>query len=289
MVADIIPDTDANDSRESGMAKQRIVTLLTDFGSGGPYVAEMKGVILTLMPQATLVDISHSIPPGDILSGAFVLAQAVGHFPPGTVHAVVVDPGVGTRRRVLAARYASQVVVFPDNGMISAVNDLLPMEEIVVVADERHFLGKGLNSTFQGRDVIAPVAARVVGGMLLKALGPPPETFKVLDLPQPRVLEDGSVMGEVIFVDAFGNLISNISATVLAENFGEALDLDVASGGQPVGPLQPAYGFVGPGEPLALINSMELLEVAVNGGRASERFNADVGCQVQVGRRKPGE
>ncbi len=269
------------------MAKQRVITLLTDFGWAGPYVSEMKGVILSMLPQVALVDITHNISPGDVLAGAFVLRQVVPHFPPGTVHCVVVDPGVGTQRRILAGRYAAQVVLFPDNGVISLVNEGLPLEEIVVVGDERYFLGEGTLSTFQGRDVIAPVAARVCAGLPLRALGASPQTFKVLELPKPRVDEDGALVGEVLYVDDFGNLISNIPARLLGESFGQLLDLEVSCNGRRVGAVQPAYGFVAPGLPLALINSMNMLEVAVNRGRACDEFQTGSGAKVRVRRPPP--
>jgi len=267
------------------MARERIVTLLTDFGWAGPYVAEMKGVLLTLAPRVTLVDISHNIGPGDILAGAFVLRQVVPNFPPDTVHCVVVDPSVGTERRMLAARYGSQIIVFPDNGVISLVDESMPLEEIAVVADPRLFLGEGEKSTFQGRDVVAPVAARLAEGFPVHRLGPRPDTFKLLELPETRVGDDGEIAGEVLYVDDFGNLISNITARMVGEALGGVLGMEVLCDGRAVGKVVAAYGFVKAGEPLALVNSMDVLEVAVNKGRACDRFEAGVGAKISV--RKP--
>ncbi len=263
------------------MAKQRIVTFLTDFGLSDPYLAEMKAVVLSTAPGTTLVDIAHGIPSGDVMAGAFVLRQALPYFPPGTVHCVVVDPTVGTNRRIMAARYAGQTVVFPDNGVITFVDRDQPLERIVVVRNEQYFLGP--SATFHGRDVIAPVAAHLSKGLAMDRLGPEPQRFKLLEIPPPCPDADGSLVGQVIYVDAFGNLISGISA--------DALDMVGADGGGPVifcgdrrvGALQRTYAQVGRGEPLALINSMSLLEVAVNGGKACDVLGAGVGAEVRVG------
>ncbi len=266
------------------MAKQRVVTLLTDFGWAGPYVSEMKGVLLSMVPGLTLVDISHSIAPGDVLAGAFVLRQVVPTFPPETVHCVVVDPSVGTDRRVLAARYEAQSIIFPDNGVITLVNESLSLEAVVALRDERFFIGTGLSSTFQGRDVVAPVAARLVTGFPLERLGPRPETFRLLEMPEARTEGDGSIVGEVLYVDDFGNLISNISARTVGEVLGTPIGLEVLCGGKSVGRVEPAYGFVEPGASLALVNSMNVIEVAVNKGRACDRLGAGVGAEIRVRR-----
>jgi len=262
------------------MGKQRIVTFLTDFGPSDPYLAEMKGVVLSAAPGTTLVDIAHGIGCGDIMAGAFVLRQALPCFPPGTVHCVVVDPTVGTDRRILAARYAGQMVVFPDNGVITFVDRDQPLEDIVVVRNEQYFLGR--SATFHGRDVIAPVAASLSKGLSMDRLGPEPQRFKLLEIPPPRPDADGSLVGQVIYVDGFGNLVSGISADAL-----EGFDVDgggpvVYCGDRRVGALRRTYAHVGAGEPLALINSMSLLEVAVNGGRACEVFSAGVGTHIRV-------
>jgi hypothetical protein len=262
------------------MPRHQILTFLTDFGTSDPYVAEMKGVILSVLPGANLVDISHDIPAGDVMAAAVVLRQALPYFPPETVHCVVVDPGVGTERRILAARYDRQVVVFPDNGVISFVDRDRALEGIAVVRDERYFLTPAAAPTFHGRDIIAPVAAHLAGGLGLERLGPPPETFKLLDLPVPRPAPDGRLVGQVIYVDRYGNLISNISAALLERTFGRGPRVSVACAGKEVGPLRLTYAHVRQGQVLALVNSMSLVEVAVNGGRADEALSAGVGSEV---------
>jgi len=263
------------------MAKPRIITLLTDFGRSDSYVAQMKAVMLTVAPDATLVDVTHDVPPGDVLAGAFALASALPHFPAGTVHCVVIDPTVGTDRRILAARYAGQTVVAPDNGVITLVDRVLPLEQIAAVRDRRYFRGPSVSATFHGRDIFAPVAAHLARGLVLDRLGPQPETVKFLEVPEPRVRADGTMAGQVLYVDRFGNLISNIPADSVAEAIGGGSD--VGCGGRPVGPIRRAYADVERGEALALVNSMGLIEVAVNGGRAADVLGAGVGTEVRVG------
>jgi len=264
------------------MARQSIITLLTDFGWSDPYVAVMKGVIVTILPDAHLVDISHDIAPGDILGGAYALGQALPYYPPETVHCVVVDPTVGSRRRILAARYAGQFVVFPDNGVITVVNQDQPLEQIVVVQDERYFLSPRVSSTFHGRDIMAPVAARLASGLPLSRLGPPPETIELLELPEMEVDVAGVVRGKIVHVDRFGNLITNLPASFLTDTFGDLTRCEVTCAGKPVGPILPTYASAPPGGQLALINSSSLLEIAVNAGSAVVDLGADVGDDVQV-------
>ena len=267
------------------MAKQRIVTLLTDFGLADPYVAEMKGVILNIAPGTALVDITHEISAGDVMAAAFVLRQVLPYFPEGTVHCAVVDPGVGTERRILAARYAGQSVVFPDNGLITFVDRDQPLEQIASVRNEQYF-ATSISTTFHGRDVMAPVAAHIVRGLSLEKLGPPPERFKLLDIPPPCEDADGSLVGQVIYLDHFGNLISSVAASSLKLVPSDRVGPEVFCGTQSVGPLRIAYASAAPGEPLALINSMSLVEVAVNGGRACDVLSAGVGTPIRVGRRR---
>ncbi|HET6429064.1 MAG TPA: SAM-dependent chlorinase/fluorinase [Phycisphaerae bacterium] len=270
------------------MGKQSIITLLTDFGWSDPYVAVMKGAIFTILPDAHLVDIGHDIPPGDVLGGAYALGQALPYFPPETVHCVVIDPTVGSQRRVLAARYAGQFVVFPDNGVITIVNQDQPLEQIVLVQDERYFLSPLVSTTFHGRDIIAPVAARIASGLPLSRLGPPPDTMELLELPGMELGADGVVSGKIVHVDRFGNLITNLPEAFLAGTFGSLSACQVTCAGRGVGPILRTYSSVPPGAPLALINSANLLEIAVNAGSATVDLGADVGDDVQVRRAEPG-
>ncbi len=259
------------------MAKRSIVTLTTDFGTADPYVAAMKGVILTRSPHANIVDITHEVPPQDIASGAFVLAQAAPHFPPETVHVVVVDPGVGTDRRIIAARFGGQLFLVPDNGIITFIAEVLPLEQMAVVVSTQ-FLPPDASLTFHGRDIFAPIASHLLNGLNIAKLGPVPSSYKMLDIAAPD-LEDGQIVGQVIHVDRFGNLISNISSRSLAAAEGT---VTVTCGGQDVGEIKPTYGMADSDTSLALVNSMGYVEVAVNRGRACDRLSAGVGTEVRI-------
>jgi S-adenosyl-L-methionine hydrolase (adenosine-forming) len=263
------------------MAKQRIITLLTDFGPSDGYVGAMKGVLLSLAGEATLVDITHEIPPGNVLAGAFVLNQVLGYFPPGTVHLAVVDPGVGTDRRILAAQYSGQLIVAPDNGLISMVALDHQLEAIASVRNEQFFLPNRVGATFDGRDVMAPVAAALARGERLERLGPPPSTYNLLEVPLAR-FDGKAVIGQVLYVDHFGNCVTNIRRKKVVDALTHLAAVTVWADGKPVGPLRTAFAHVGRGEPAAIFGSMDLLEVAVNGGRACDALGLAVGSPVVV-------
>jgi hypothetical protein len=266
------------------MAKRRLMTLLTDFGTRDPYVAAMKGVVLQGCPAAEFVDISHDVPPHDVLAAALILGHSAPFFPPDTLHVVVVDPEVGTRRWILAGRFGGQTFLFPDNGVISVVSAKMPLEALAIVRSTQHLPGLRPSATFHGRDIFAPVAAMILNGLDIHRLGPPPDTYKLLDIPVPSRHGEG-VTGQVIYVDRFGNLISNIPERIVRERFDPDL-VRVTCAGRDVGALHVSYGFVPKGAPLALLNSMGLVEVAVNQGRACETFNAGVGAEVTISARQ---
>jgi len=250
-----------------------VVTLLSDFGSQDHYVACMKGIITQIAPEATIIDISHDVPPHDVIHAAFLIDQVWDWFGPQTVHVAVVDPGVGTSRRILAARYNGRCIVAPDNGLVSLVHHRLQVEEVRVVANER-LLGESRSRTFHGRDILAPVGAHLARGMPLAHVGPMADHLEVLRLPEPARQADGSLHGEILHVDRFGNLISNISASHLAL-LGPARDrCTVFLADRCIGPIRATYAEVGPGQPLALIGSTGRLEIAVNQGSAAERLGA---------------
>ena len=263
------------------MAKQKLVTLTTDFGTADPYAAAMKGVLLSRCPQARVVDISHDVPPQDVLAGAMVLAQAAPHFPPDTVHVVVVDPGVGTQRRILAACFGKQTFLFPDNGVITLLAERLPLAQIVAVRNAQYLPPAQPSRTFHGRDIFAPVAGHLLNGAPLEQLGPQPDTYKLLELPAPAAGTD-EIVAQVIYVDRFGNLVSCIDETLLGGYWQRLEAMRVTCAGHEIGPLVGAYGFVEPGQPLALINSMGYVEVAVNRGSAAEALGAGVGAEVRI-------
>jgi S-adenosyl-L-methionine hydrolase (adenosine-forming) len=263
------------------MPRQMVATLLTDFGLRDPYAATMKGVMISLCPDIHIVDISHAVDPHDILGAGFILAQAVTSFPPETVHVIVVDPEVGTQREILAARFGGQHFVFPDNGLISFIAASLPMEQIVAVRDKRYFRTPAPSNTFHGRDIMAPVAARILMGLDLRRLGPKPDRYKILDLP--RVAEKPSeLVGQVLYVDRFGNLITNITDTLIRHHWDTQDRIRIVCNGHEIGPLRGTYSGGPEGQPLAIINSMGLLEIALNRGRAAHHLEAHVGTEVRL-------
>jgi S-adenosylmethionine hydrolase len=263
------------------MPKPPLATLLTDFGSADPYVAAMKGVILCACPAARIVDISHDIPPQDVMAAALVLAQAAPYFPAGTLHVVVVDPTVGTDRRILAGRFEEQLFLFPDNGVITFVAETMTMHALAVVRAVALAQARSAPITFQGRDVFAPLAGQILNGQDIAKLGPSPSTYKTLELPRP-VEQDDRLIGQVIYADRFGNLISNIPADAVRRHWPDTGRLIVICAGRPVGPIHATYARAPEGGALALFNSMGLLEVAVNRGSAIRQLAVRVGSEVIV-------
>jgi len=236
--------------------KMKRATILTDFGTTDGYVAAMKGVIASIAPDAIIDDASHEIPPGDILSAAFALRRYWKSYPVGTVHLVVVDPGVGTERAAIAMQAEGHYFVGPDNGVFTFV----PTERIVQLP-----IPTQSSHTFHGRDVFAPAAGRLLAGSPLTELGEECYVRVALDIPEPK---DDS--GEVIAIDRFGNVITNITKAG-----------DVTINGKVVR-LAKTYGDVADGTLLALINSDGLLEVAVRNGSAAETLGVSRGAVVEL-------
>jgi len=247
-----------------------IVTLLTDFGLADSYVAEMKAAIYSEGTEIRIVDLSHLVPPGDIRTAQYLLGRAWSRFPRGTVHVVVVDPGVGSRRRAIAVHQAGQFFVGPDNGVFSSVLDGGDVVELRV--------GHDASPTFHGRDVFAPAAARLALGEPFGVLGPAikdPICLPVLMLQ----VRGGAVEGVVVYVDRFGTLVSNIPGETVAG----ATAVEVA--GTRVGPLKRTFSDVASGEPVAYVGSGGMLEVAVRDGSATERLGVGVEAKVTVTQR----
>ncbi len=253
-----------------------IVTLTTDFGVQDLFVGVMKGVILGINRVATPVDITHGIPPQDIPAAALVVDAASGCFPPGTVHLVVVDPGVGSERRNIALACRGQYFVAPDNGVLTAVRAADPV--VAVSLEEPFFFRRPVSATFHGRDILAPVAAYLSRGTPLASLGPTVTDLAAAELPQPAVSAT-AIDGQVVMVDHFGNLITNIRRTAL-EAVGANVEITIGS--ERIAGLQPSYAQAPPQAVLAAINSFEVLEIAVNQGNASEQLQAGAGTPVRV-------
>jgi len=255
----------------------RIITIATDFGLKDPYVGAMKGAILSINPQATLVDITHSVSPGNILEGALVLRESSGFFPDGTIHLAVVDPGVGGMRKPVLVETDRYVFVGPDNGLLSLAATGGNIKRIVHLT-ERPFFREEVSSTFHGRDIFGPVAAHLSLGTNPGAFGLELDSIISLEMPSP-IEKDGVVTGEVIFVDTFGNLITNIRAEGLPAG---VADIEATINGSSVRGLAGSYSAAAPGEPLAIIGSSGHLEIAVNGDSAAARLGCGVGSAVAV-------
>jgi len=256
-----------------------IVVLLTDFGTRDHYVASMKGVILGLCPDATLVDVSHEIPPQDVLAGALTLEACYRDFPAGAIYLVVVDPGVGSSRRRLAAEGGGYRFVAPDNGVLAGVFADAPPERLVELSGTR-YARPTISHTFEGRDLFAPAAGWLARGLDLAALGRPIEDYQRLQIPAPAV-KSGELSGEVLLVDRFGNLVTNIGRAALVE-WAASREMAVRAGGQPIGPVVSTYADVERGALCALVGSTERLEISVNGGSAADRLQLGRGAEVVV-------
>jgi S-adenosylmethionine hydrolase len=258
---------------------QPIITLTTDFGCRSPFVAAVKGVILCINPDARIVDLSHDIPPYDIRHAAFFLADALPYFPPGTIHVVVVDPGVGGEREILYVAVAGQRLVVPDNGCWTLLSQGHSQPLRVIHVTEPRFWRPIVSPTFHGRDIFAPVAAYLSLGVNPLQLGPITKQWHQLTWPTPTRRPDG-ISGEVIFVDGFGNLITNISSSALAA--AGTRDTRISIETTPVPRRVRAYSEAAPGDLVALISSNGLLEVAEVQGNAARRLSAGLGAGVQV-------
>jgi S-adenosyl-L-methionine hydrolase (adenosine-forming) len=259
----------------------KIITLTSDFGEADHYIACMKGVILQHAPDARIIDVTHVIQPHDVVHGAFVLRQIFEYFPVGTIHVAVVDPGVGTSRRLIAARYEGQTFLAPDNGLVSLIHRDFRIEELRSIENQRLF-GETVSATFHGRDIIAPVAGNLARGTRFEAVGPLIAELEILNLDRPAALPNGGVEGQVLYVDRFGNLISNISEADLTVGAGVTRNLNVYVGPLRVGPLRTTYAEVNPGEIVALLGSTGMLEIAINQGNAAAQLRAVPGTIVVV-------
>ncbi len=256
-----------------GVKHPPLVALTTDFGLEDPFVGVMKGVILGICPGARIVDLTHGIPPQDVLAGCLALGEAAPYFPPGTVHVAVVDPGVGSARAALAVRTPRFLFVAPDNGILSFLS---PDEVLEVRRLENPDLWlHPVSRTFHGRDVFAPVAAHLARGVPLAEVGPEHAELRRLHLPEP-VPEPGAVRGEVLGFDRFGNAVTNIRARDLPRP-GRAVEV----AGRTV-PLLGTYAEAPPGRPLALWGSWGRLEVSVRDGSARQVLGLGKGDPVRV-------
>ena len=258
-----------------------IVALLSDFGGRDHYAGTLKGVVLGICPDVTLVDISHDIPPHDVQIATFELAAAYRYFPSGSIFLVVIDPGVGSARRGLAADIGDYRFVAPDNGVLTAVfRDAAPKH--VVELTERRYARPTVSRTFEGRDRFAPAAAWLARGIQLSALGRPVSDYQTIDIPVPDVQAE-SVTGVVIRVDRFGNLVTNIDRKSF-ERVAQSRSIYIQAGTHRVGRLVATYADIADGEVCALFGSTDHLEIAANQASAVGHLGLDRGARVVVRR-----
>lgn len=261
---------------------RRVITLTTDFGVRDAYVGTMKGVILGINPEATIVDLCHEIVPQDVRQGALALYNACRYFPVGTIHVAVVDPGVGSERRPIAVGTSQAVFVGPDNGVFSlVVGGWERRSEVTIVhLTEPRFWLPEVSSTFHGRDIFSPVAAHLSLGVPLEALGQVVDDMVRLSLPQPEVRDDGTILAQVLRIDRFGNVITSVPEGLVAEEDVSAVEI----GGRQISRLSHTYSQVESGALVALIGSEGFLEVAVRDGNAARTLEVAVGAPVIIRR-----
>lgn len=258
-----------------------IITLLTDFGTRDIYVGVMKGVIKDIAPDADLIDLTHDIPAQDIAAGAFALKSACRYFPAGTIHLAVVDPGVGSARRPIAAQIGSCFYVCPDNGLLSYVLAEDTLREAVTL-NHTQYHRPTVSRTFHGRDIFAPVAAHLSLGAQIGALGTPLHTLTTFPLLQPSVSRD-TITCHVIHIDVFGNVLTDLTEDIY-DTWKAAVERITIDGRDIPGPLT-SYSDVSHGAPLTLFSSAGHLEIAVRDGSAREMFGLQHGDAITVHRK----
>lgn len=264
----------------------KIVALLTDYGSRDQYAGSLRGAVLAACPEAQVVDLTHHIPPHRVREAAFVLRASAPVFPSGTAFVAVIDPGVGTSRRGVAVRAGGYFFVGPDNGVFSLILADHPKAEV------RHLTNAGLfrpnvSSTFHGRDIFGPVAGALVAGTAFEDVGPEIDDVVRFAFPEPRVVDEGVLEGEVIYIDTFGNLVSSIGGaewqTFIHGANGDLTEM-VVDMNRVILPVVNTFGDVPEEEACAYLGSSGRLEVAVNQGSAAKRFDAALGSPVKLKR-----
>jgi S-adenosylmethionine hydrolase len=264
------------------LSKRPIITLTTDFGLNDHFVGTMKGAILSLAPEAEIVDICHSVQAFDILDGALTLAQAYSYFPVRTVHVVVVDPGVGSARRPILASSEKQNFVAPDNGVLSLIYAREERLSVRHITSEHYFL-QPLSNTFHGRDIFAPVAAYLAKGVDHEKFGDEITDFVRFNAPRPKVIDPKTIRGVVLKVDRFGNLVTNITPQDVPLLFQpEPPAFKIVVGKNEVKSMKTNYAEGAPGEVFGILGSMGYLEIAANRGAAAQLVSAGKGAEVNV-------
>ncbi|MDL1968212.1 MAG: SAM-dependent chlorinase/fluorinase [Deltaproteobacteria bacterium] len=262
-----------------------IITLLTDFGLNDEYVGTMKGVIFSVNPSAVLVDITHNIDPHDIIQAAFTIKASYKFFPKGTVHVVIVDPGVGGSRAIIALETAGHIFIAPDNGILTLLVEENNIAEIIRVDNKKFFL-EPVSLTFHGRDIFAPVSAHISSGIKIDNIGTPINKTDLvkLSIPKPGISDKGELVGTIVSIDRFGNLITNIDSNCL-ENFcrpNAGKKPEIRINNNKISGLSESYENSALNSPLVIIGSRGYLEIAVNCYSAKKYFKAEKGNTITV-------
>ncbi len=256
---------------------RNVITLTTDFGLQDYYVSAMKAIILGIAPDVRLVDISHDIPSQDIMAGSWILRNSAMLFPSGTVHTVVVDPGVGTDRNSIALKIEDQYFVGPDNGIFSPLTEERDFKAVCLT--NKKYWREDTSNTFHGRDIFAPVAAHLSRGVELEELGDPIDELVTYRWTVPIADKDG-LQGMVIHIDKFGNLVTNLSQSLI-EEFKDK-NVKIYLGNTILEEIVTTFGSVPDGEPVAFIGSSGMLEIGINKGSAEEMLGVQKGAQISV-------
>jgi S-adenosylmethionine hydrolase len=259
------------------MAQHRLLTLLSDFGWSDVYVGVMKGAIAQINCSLTIVDLTHQIPPQNIVAARFCLMNAYPYFPDGTVHVAVVDPGVGSTRRAVAVEFAGGFLVGPDNGLFSGVLSQSPAVRAVELTNPNYWRTPYPAATFHGRDIFAPVGATLASGIPIERLGRAIEPATLVQLAIPECTQtDTGVVGCIQYVDNFGNLVTNIPAAYV-----QGKSWSIVAVGLTISGCQ-TYSDRPVGHAIALIGSHGWVEIAINGGNAQAQLQMDWGARVEV-------
>ncbi len=256
-----------------------VITISTDFGWDDPYVGIMKGVMLGINPRATLVDITHGLSHHRLPEAAFKLATIAGYFPKGTIHLVVVDPGVGGARRPILIKTKAHYWVGPDNGLFTQILRAFPDFRVFHLTNPKYFLNP-VSHTFHGRDIFAPAAAHLSRGLPMTAFGKPLSDPVLLNLPEPAV-KNNVLIGQVVYADRFGNLITNLSQALVKPRSNPA-EIIIGIGSNRLQGLRESYAQAKPGELLALFGSSGYLEIACNLGSAAKTVGYEEGKRMVI-------
>ncbi len=259
---------------------KKIITFLTDFGSNSSYVAQMKGIAHSLT-DADLIDITHEISPQNIREGAFILQNTAPYFPSGTIHVAVVDPGVGSNRKGLLITTSEQIFIGPDNGILIPAAKKIGNFTIYEIQNEE-FFNKDVSNTFHGRDIFTPVAAHILNGIFFEDIGPITNEYIDLDFGRSEIL-DKSASGKVVYIDSFGNIVTNINGKELMQKIEFDSKIMIFIGDKQINPsFVKSYSFVKKDEILATISSSYYFEIAINQGNASKKLKIKPDDEVKI-------